>query len=227
MKHYIITADPKLDRCRKAVDSMPGDGVECVVYDKAAPWPLRGFTRTINSLLRKHPDEVVCIYNDDIMFEDFESWCGRVNEAIVSHDAAIVCPVQVNMQNPHSVIMGGTFQAYPNGMHRIGTRADHCRDVLEPSKWLPFCAVAFNPLAVRAVGLLDEQMVMWFSDSDWCIRARLAGYNIILDRGSIILHENHATTGPIERGSQNAVRFVADREAFRRKWSGEMLADMS
>lgn len=57
MKHYIITGDPKTERCQKAIASMPGSGVECVTYDKTAPWPLRGFTRMVNELLQKHPDE--------------------------------------------------------------------------------------------------------------------------------------------------------------------------
>jgi GT2 family glycosyltransferase len=226
MKHYILTGDPNLDRCKRANDST-GGVCEFVTYDARKKWPLRGFTRMVNEILTNAGDEIVCIYNDDIVFEDFDSWTGRVKEAIVSHDAAIVCPVQADMKNPQSIIMGRTFAAFPGGMHGTGTRKDNCRDAYEPVKWLPFCAVAFNPRALRVVGLLDEQMVMWFSDSDWCQRARLAGFNIILDRGSIILHENHATTGTIEQGSPNAIRFIADQEAFRRKWGGDCLADMS
>ncbi len=226
MKHYILTSNPALERCKRANEST-GGVCECVTYDARKKWPLRGFTRMVNEILANAGDEIVCIYNDDIVFEDFERWTARVSEAIVSHDAAIVCPVQADMKNPQSIIMGRTFAAFPGGMHGTGTRKDNCRDAYEPVKWLPFCAVAFNPKALRVVGLLDEQMVMWFSDSDWCLRARLAGFNIVLDRGSIILHENHATTGTIEQGSPNAIRFIADQEAFRRKWGGDCLADMS
>jgi GT2 family glycosyltransferase len=226
MKHYILTGNPTSDRCIRANEST-GNVCEFVTYDARKKWPLRGFTRMCNEILANAGDEIVCIYNDDIVFEDFEGWTARVTEAIVAHDAAIVAPVQADMKNPQSVIMGRTYAAFPGGMHGTGTRKDNCRDAFEPCKWIPFCAVAFNPRALRVVGLLDEQMCMWFSDSDWCLRARLAGFNVILDRGSIILHENHATTGAIEPGSPNAIRFIADQEAFRRKWGGDQLADMS
>ncbi len=225
MKTYIITADHTTDRCKRAVASMGAD-VNIRLYDPEEQWPLRGFTRMVNRILLDNPNEPVCICNDDVVFENFTRWNERAQIAI-DEGAGIVCPVQVDSKNPHSVIMGGTIQAYPGGVHRVGTRELHCRNEFTPQKWLPFCVVAFNPEAVRRVGLLDEQMVMWFSDSDLSIRMRLAGFDVILDRGTIILHDNHATVGLIEPNSPNLVRFTADQEAFRRKWSGEQLADMS
>jgi len=225
MKHYIITSDPTTPRCKRAIASMKND-VNIKLYDPKKHWPLRGFTRSVNEILLDNPSEAVCICNDDVVFENFSRWNERAQQAI-DEGAGIVCPVQVDSKNPHSVIMGGTVQAFPSGVHQLGTREMHCRDEFSPAKWIPFCVVAFAPEAVKMVGLLDEQMVMWYSDSDYCIRMRLAGYGVVLDRGSIILHDNHATVGNIVHGTPNATRFNADMEAFRRKWVGDQLADMS
>ena len=230
MKHYTLTSkDEPKERIQRLRDSMPGAKLALYRYDAADPWPMRGFTRMANRVLRLSrvfDNEIICIYNDDISFEDFAAWERRATEAIAG-GAGAVMPVQVDSRNPHSVIMGGVFAAYPGGIHRIGTREQHCRDEQERVRWLPFCAVAFNPRALQEVGLLDESMVMWFSDSDWCLRARLAGFDIILDRGVVIRHDNHATVGQIQPATPAAVRLTADKEAFRRKWGGEQLADYS
>lgn len=226
MKHYIITADFRTERCERAMQSMNGEA-NIKVYDPSKPWPQRGFTKMVNEILQYHPNEPVCICNDDVQFENFVKWQKRAEMAMKNHNAGVVCPVQADSKNPHSIIMGGTIQAFPGGVHRMGTREMHCAEKFDRAKWLPFCVAAFNPDAVKATGLLDEQMVMWFSDSDWCIRNRLAGFEVILDRGSVILHDNHASVGLIEHGTPNAVRFTADQEAFRRKWSGDQFADMN
>ena len=225
MKTYIITSDPTTDRCKRAIASMGGD-VNIKLYDPKKLWPLRGFSVKVNEILKENPNIPVCICNDDVVFENFDKWNKRAQTAI-DNGAGIVCPVQSDSKNPHSIIMGGTLQAFPGGVHKMGTREMHCRDEFSPAKWLPFCVAAFAPEAVKAIGLLDEQMVMWFSDSDYCLRSRLAGFDVILDRGSVILHDNHATVGIIEHGTPNMVRFTADMEAFRRKWVGDQLADMS
>ena len=225
MKHYIITADITTPRCKRAIASMGGN-VNIKLYDPKKPWPLRGFTRMVNEILRINPNEPVCICNDDIVFENFKLWNDRAQSAM-DNGAGIVCPVQADSKNPHSIIMGGTVAAYPGGIHKLGTRAIHCRDEFTKYKWLPFCVVAINPQAIKDVGLLDEQMAMWFSDSDLCIRMRLAGYDVVLDRGTVILHDNHATVGDIAPGTPNVARFTADQEAFRRKWSGDQFSDMS
>ena len=226
MKHFIITADHTTERCQRAINSTNGEA-HIKIYDPSKPWPLRGFTKMVNEILTAYPGEPVCICNDDVVFENFDRWNKRAEMAMKQHNAGLVCPVQADSKNPHSIIMGGTVQAFPGGVHRMGTRQMHCADKFDRAKWLPFCVAAFNPDAVRAAGLLDEQMVMWFSDSDWCIRCRLAGFEVLLDRGSVILHDNHATVGEIQRGTPNAVRFTADQEAFRRKWSGDQFADMN
>ena len=225
MKHYIITSDPTTPRCKRAIASMNND-VSIKLYDPNKQWPLRGFTRKVNEILADNPNEPVCICNDDVVFENFARWNERAQKAI-DDGAGIVCPVQVDSKNPHSVIMGGTVQAFPSGVHHLGTREMHCRDEYSPAKWLPFCVVAIANKAVKTVGMLDEQMAMWFSDSDYCLRMRLSGFGVVLDRGTVILHDNHATVGDIARGTPNATRFHADMEAFRRKWSGDQLADMS
>jgi hypothetical protein len=49
--------------------------------------------------------------------------------------------------------------------------------------------------AFREVGLLDDAFFVYYDDTDFCRRARLAGYRILLQPLSIVYHRKGATLG--------------------------------
>jgi len=49
--------------------------------------------------------------------------------------------------------------------------------------------------AFREVGLLDEAFFVYYDDTDFCRRARLAGYRIVFQPASIVHHRKGATLG--------------------------------
>lgn len=51
-----------------------------------------------------------------------------------------------------------------------------------------FAAALINPQAWEAVGPLDEGFPMYYEDSEWCYRARLAGYRILAAPRAVVYH---------------------------------------
>lgn len=49
--------------------------------------------------------------------------------------------------------------------------------------------------AFRAVGLLDDAFFVYYDDTDFCRRARTAGYRILLEPASVVFHRKGATLG--------------------------------
>ena len=165
---------------------------------------------------------IIC--NDDIVLED---GCIDAIVAEIEDGAGIVCPMQVDMAVPDRVIMGGTGPAYPAGKHLTGARAGFSGKADFP--WLPFCVVGLNPRMVEEIGLLDHNLQMWFSDSDYAIRARLAGWRCMLLKDTAVRHEQSATVGEVrrERCAELDRIFVLDQAHFTRKWGGGILKEYS
>lgn len=180
----------------------------------------------IGALEDRAPVAVWC--NDDL---DFEPGClTRMIEAARRVTVGLACPMQVAMNNPAQIICGGTGAAFPQGIHRIGARANGDWKDAKEVRWMPFAAVAFNMTAVQDVGLPDGSMRLWFSDSDYCIRCRYHGYAVqYLGAEAVVRHEQSASINEARAEREDAMRerFMLDQAHFRRKWGGQVLAEYS
>jgi GT2 family glycosyltransferase len=50
--------------------------------------------------------------------------------------------------------------------------------------------------AVETIGLLDEALFAYFEDMDWCLRARRAGFDVVVAPRAHVRHVGGASTGP-------------------------------
>ena len=175
------------------------------------------FNWAIQDALDKKAIPVIC--NDDIQFED-----GCIEALIreIHNGAGLACPIQVDMAVPDRVIMGGTNEAYPAGIHRLCQREFIDRNLDYP--WLPFCVVAVNPAMVDEVGILDNNLKMWFSDSDYSIRVRNAGFSVTLVHDAIVRHEQSAAVNS-SRSEKLQLQFILDQQYFVRKYGGQILEE--
>jgi len=72
-------------------------------------------------------------------------------------------------------------------------------------------APVFRAETLRRLGGLAPQFFAYNEDTDWCLRARLAGLRILYDPGATVRHRLSATSG----GSRSPlVRFLAQRNAL-------------
>lgn len=191
---------------------------EGVEYYKTGPGM---FTAAFNWALRDAMghDAIPVICNDDIAFED---GCIDALVSAVENGAGIACPVQVDMALPDNVIMGGTMQAFPAGIHRTCPRELITKDKDYP--WLPFCVVAVNPDTVRDIGYLDKNMKMWFSDSDYSIQVRATGRSVLLVAGAFVRHEQSAAVNSA-KSDRLEKQFILDQAFFQRKYGGQILEE--
>lgn len=186
-----------------------------------------GFTAALRWFL-EHARTLLCdtatFLNDDITMEP---GCLRAMvEAAEGPRVALANPIQVDMFNSQIVICAGTGKAYPAGIHKMGQRGTFPMPV-EDARWMPFCATTFNMAAVRDIGLPDPNMCIWFSDSDYCIRARLQGWRVVcLGETAVVRHEHSAAVREMQEDDRRHA-FEADQTAFARKWGGGLLAEYS
>ncbi len=201
------------------VELEPPPGVERIISGPAMF--TQGFNVGLADAIRH--DAIPIILNDDLVLED---GCIEALVESIESGAGVAVPMQVKMDNIDSVIFAGTAQAYPGGVHRVGKRSDPELLVKRDYKWVTFAAVAVNPALILDIGTLDPDYMMWFSDSDYCIRAHRRGWRCEYNPAAVVHHDDHAATAELPNEWQK-LRFLRDRNIFQRKWGGEVLRTYS
>lgn len=64
--------------------------------------------------------------------------------------------------------------------------------------FVPGCAMLLSRDALSDVGLFDERFFMYYEDNDLCLRARAAGYRIVLVPGAHMWHKVAASSGGLD-----------------------------
>ncbi len=61
------------------------------------------------------------------------------------------------------------------------------------------CAMFVRRDFLERVGFLDERFFAYSEDIDWCLRARRAGYRVVVVKESVIWHKGHRSSGRMGR----------------------------
>ena len=155
-----------------------------------------GFAGAFNAGMRHARGEYVAILNSDVeLYPDTVSaW---VQKAYDRPDAAAIAPKLLLAAHPMFINAIGTSIPCDgwgsdnfNGLLDLG-QFDDVEEVFAAC----FGATLFTPAALEAVGPLDEKYFLYYEDSDWSYRARLAGFAIVAARDCRILHQVSRSVG--------------------------------
>jgi GT2 family glycosyltransferase len=81
-------------------------------------------------------------------------------------------------------------------------------DKPESVSCLSFACAAIRREVIDTVGLLDEKMVLYFDDIDYCVRALIAGWRVMYCPNSVVLHARGGVTPKsFTRAQRQAVAF--------------------
>lgn len=142
----------------------------------------------------------------------------------LSNDVGIVGFQIRSMDNRDLIHHAGTLQAFPNGIHKSGSVQLRQFSKRTYEKWVTFASVIIRREVFEKVGLLDDSMFNYFSDSDFCYRSRAAGYKVIYEPSFICYHKVGQSGNPDE--TQKRV-MIQDMIAFQNKWlNGKLFFDL-
>lgn len=86
--------------------------------------------------------------------------------------------------------------------------------------WLPTCSSLIRMSMIREIGLLDKQFRNHCSDSEYCVRANMNGWNVALVPKSRVLHHWSQTT------QENSIDPSEDQNKFIAKLAGLKYAEL-
>ncbi len=131
--------------------------------------------------------------------------------------AGIVGGKNLVTKRPDRIFWGGSHNAFPTGVHKAGYVSRNNLNEATQESWATFSSVIIRKETMEDCGLLDSNMRMIFSDSDYCFQAGLHGWQIWYEPKAVILHDTGVSrTAP----NQELIQiFRKDKIAFYRKWS--------
>lgn len=92
---------------------------------------------------------------------------------------------------------GGIFDsANVLGTHRGVDEPDHGQyDQIEETDYVSGAAMFIKKEVFEKVGYFDERYFLYYEDSDYCLRAKSAGYQMIYNPQAVVYHHNARSTG--------------------------------
>lgn len=184
----------------------------------------QGFTRGCNmAIAATSADEDVVLMNNDVLVDD-PAWLTVLQDvAYADNDTGVVGARlredRGRLGHAGAYMLPVTMRGHQQG----GLELDLNQYVRNrPVESVSFALTYIRRTCIDRVGVLDEAYFAYYEDSDYCMRARQAGFRVMFAGGATSTHVGNATT------SANGVDFwsVFNRSAktFRKKW-GPWLED--
>jgi hypothetical protein len=138
--------------------------------------------------------DCVLLCNDDVTINT--GTLERLAEALADPQRAAVGPVIVSGDSDCLESCGAAFDAR-SGRYRMLSHGDRYQDSagIVTVECLSGAAWMIGRQAWQDVGPLDESYFYSFEETDWCGRARRAGYSLAVVREAVASHRGSATLG--------------------------------
>ena len=170
-----------------------------MLADEANKPENRGYAAGVNAGLKLAMDEgadYVLLLNNDIELD-----AGAVSALVAvaaRPGSAFVGPLIYYADRP-SVLWsaGGEVSFWTGNIRHVGLREEDegqyagVREV----DYVTACAVLASAVAIRTIGPMDESYYMYNEDTDWCVRARAAGFDVLVAAESKIWHKVSMSSG--------------------------------
>jgi GT2 family glycosyltransferase len=210
----------KLDRCLAALKTQTVP-VEIYVHDNDVN--NIGFTAAVNEGLRralKSGQELALVLNQDVYLRP--DGIEQLTRFLKTHPRCAIAGVkQTDEKDLDLVQHGGCGAAFPSGLHVRGRKSRGECAVSLPMPWVNGAVMAVRLAAITDFGVMDHNMFLVGSDSDWCYTARQRGWEVWYCAECEVIHEGGVTVGAPRPELQPVM--VRDMTYWRDKWVGTRL----
>lgn len=178
-----------------------------------------GFVRGNNAALKLiDPTHDVILLNNDTEIDD-PQWIDKLQATVSSHDDVGIAGCRIRRLTGGMLQHAGTYipdrsfwgQQLGSGEKDIN-QYPYDREV----EGVVFACVYIRRAVLDAIGFLDEDFFSYYEDSDYCFKAREAGFRVMNCGSLTVRHREHGSTS-VNKVSHSEM-FLKSRETFLGKW---------
>lgn len=167
-------------------------------------------------------DFVILLNNDTVVAPDFVA--ELVNAAESGSSIGIAGSKVYYYDKPDFISYGGGFINLRTGWSRnacCNEKDEGQCDSLKEIDWAPGCAMMVSRSVCEKTGFMNPEYFCYYEEIDWCIRAKKAGFKVVLAPKSRIWHKVFAATGGAGSGMflyytlRNSLKCINDNAAYR------------
>jgi len=178
--------------------------------------PSAGFTKAVNVGLAEARGRHYVLLNSDMTVSG--GWLEALLESLECNPRVGIAGAQVRDAYDRNFISCGGATAPAKHRQGWADRGDLQEPRVDEDDYLPFACVLIRGECRREVGLLDEQFRVYCSDSDYCYRAKAAGWRLCYQPKSVVYHDAGATVRQ-NLHDRRFLRWIADdQRRFAAKW---------
>lgn len=181
-----------------------------------------GYGKAVNIGIKAAPsqDDIILV-NNDVEFVDTD-WLVKLYEQSAAHPDQGVIGAKILQENDRIQHCGAYLpldtywgQQVAAGEWDVGQYAGshECESVV-------FACALIKRAVIDQIGLLDDLFFAYFEDTDYCLRARKAGFKVAINGDVLVKHAENSSTKI--NGVSHSKIFLKSQKSFREKW-GETL----
>jgi GT2 family glycosyltransferase len=89
---------------------------------------------------------------------------------------------------------GGEVDRLGHSWHRRADELDDgSRETIQDVGYVTGCAILVKASVIESIGVLDERFFIYFEETEWCARARHAGFRVVYEPGARMWHKIEQT----------------------------------
>ncbi len=133
----------------------------------------------IQNALALQADWVFVLNEDTILDPECIDRLVQVGEA--DSRIGIVGPMVYHYDEPNVIqSAGGIIDRYWAASHIAQNEADRGQFTQpRPVDWISGCAILVRRAVIERIGLLDERFFIYWEETEWCLRAKEAGWHVV------------------------------------------------
>lgn len=166
-----------------------------------------GYNAAIRQALNLGASHILLLNNDTLVEDPL-----LLRRLIEAGGAGTACVGPVVLDRGGKVFSAGGRLEWPWGIthHLRRIRAD-TRDGPYDTDWVDGSCMLISLRAVCAIGGLDDSYFLYWEETDWCVRARKAGFRVLIEPRTSIVHLRGGSAASSTTEwyiARNGIRFV-------------------
>ncbi len=176
-----------------------------------------GFVAGNNQAIRQTKDTDILLLNNDVLITD-SKWLKKLQQTAYSSEKIGIVGCRL-LDGRGRLLHAGTYMPVPTYWgQQIGSGQidiNQCKRVREVEGVVGACMYIKREV-IDKVGLLDEAYFSYFEDSDYCLKAKLAGFKTVCDGRVKLIHFENTSTKKNKKDF--SAMFQESRRIFISKW---------